>query len=131
MVRTEFVERKLHLIAEELVKLTRFKDDTYEELVGDEIRLAAAERILERIVLRAVDVNEHLLGALASGAEDKSTRLTYRETFQKRDYGLGASIGWMLVLLTTMITTIYFLLLFWRRKEKATAAAAEPALAVE
>jgi uncharacterized protein YutE (UPF0331/DUF86 family) len=91
MVRPEFVERKLQLIAEELGKLTRFKDDTYDELVGDEVRLAAVERILERIVLRAVDVNEHLIGALASGDEGKSTRLTYRETFLKlADYGVLA-----------------------------------------
>lgn len=44
-----------------------FRDDSYEELVDDPVRLAALERILERFVLRAIDVNEHLIAALATG----------------------------------------------------------------
>lgn len=53
----------------------------YDEFVADDIRLAAVERILERIVLRAIDVNEHILASRASGDEEQTTRLTYRETF--------------------------------------------------
>lgn len=88
MLRREFVERKLQLIAEELGRLASFRDVSLDELLGDEIRLAAVERILERIILRAIDVNEHLISALATGAEEKSTRLTYRDTFLKlADYG--------------------------------------------
>lgn len=82
-MRREFVERKLQLIVEELTRLAAFRDISLDDLVGDDIRLAAVERILERIVLRAIDVNEHLIGALATGAEEKSTRLTYRDTFFK------------------------------------------------
>lgn len=89
MLRPEFVERKLQLIAEELGRLTEFRDASYEELIADAVRLAAVERMLERIVLRAVDVNEHMVGALATGAEAKTTRLTYRETFLKlADYDI-------------------------------------------
>lgn len=81
MLRREFVERKLHLIAEDLARLSDFRDISHEELTGDYVRLAAVERMIERIVLRAIDANEHLIVSLATGAEDRSTRLTYRETF--------------------------------------------------
>ncbi|TVP93423.1 MAG: hypothetical protein EA347_00425 [Thioalkalivibrio sp.] len=75
MLRVEFVQRKLQLIADDLARLVAFKDDTLEALRADDIRLAAAERMIERIVLRAVDVNEHLLAELAL-PEERSTRLT-------------------------------------------------------
>ena len=81
MLRVEFVRRKLELIAEELARLVEFKDASFEEIAGDFVKLAAVERMLERIVNRAVDVNEHLIGAAATGHERKATRLTYRDTF--------------------------------------------------
>ncbi len=80
MVRREFVMRKLQLIAGDLERLFQFKDESLESLKNDEVRLAAVERLLERIVMRAIDVNEHLLSELGTG-EEKSTRLTYRDTF--------------------------------------------------
>lgn len=83
MLRREFIERKLQLIAEDLGRLTQFRDESYESLVADDLRLAAVERILERIVLRAIDVNEHIISELATGSEEKTTRLSYRDTFRK------------------------------------------------
>lgn len=80
MLRPEFVRRKLALIAEDLERLVAFRDVSLEALRADEIRLAAVERMLERIVMRAIDVNEHLLAELAR-AEGKISRLTYRDTF--------------------------------------------------
>lgn len=80
MVRRELLSRKLQLIVEDLHLLVQFKDESLATLKSDEIRLAAVERLLERIVMRAIDVNEHLLSELWSG-EGKSTRLTYRDTF--------------------------------------------------
>ena len=81
MLRPEFVRRKLQLIADDLARLLRFKDETLASLTADDLKLAAVERLLERIVMRAIDINEHLLGELATGEEARSTRLTYRETF--------------------------------------------------
>jgi ABC-type sugar transport system permease subunit len=55
------------------------------------------------------------------GPGDVSTTLSwavYLETFQKRQYGYGAAIGWLLVIFTMIITTVYFLLLFYRRKQQ-------------
>ena len=80
MIRREFVLRKLQLIADDLERLMRFTDETLESLTADDLKLAAVERILERIVMRAIDVNEHLISELATG-EGRSTRLTYRDTF--------------------------------------------------
>lgn len=80
MIRPEFVRRKLQLIAEDLERLLPFKDETLAHLVGDDIKLAAVERMLERIVMRAIDVNEHILSELANGT-GRATRLTYRDTF--------------------------------------------------
>ncbi|HEX9579610.1 MAG TPA: DUF86 domain-containing protein [Gemmatimonadales bacterium] len=91
MLRPDFVERKLQLIAEDLLRLTGFRADSYEALTRDPIRLAAVERMLERIILRAIDVNEHIVSALATGAEEKSTRLTYGDTFRRlADHGVCA-----------------------------------------
>ena len=80
MIRVEFVRRKLHLIAEDLERLMRFKDETVASLTGDDLKLAAVERLLERIVMRAIDVNEHLISELSTG-EGRTTRLSYRDTF--------------------------------------------------
>jgi uncharacterized protein YutE (UPF0331/DUF86 family) len=81
MLRPEFVRRKLQLIAEDLGRLASFRQDSFEAVVEDFVKLAAVERILERIVMRAIDVNEHLISALATGREERITRLTYRDTF--------------------------------------------------
>src|SRR5687767_5568469 len=67
VLRPELVERKLQLITDDLGHLAAFRDDSLDELVADPLRLAAVERVLERIVLRAIDVNEHLVSALATG----------------------------------------------------------------
>nr|WP_274520625.1 DUF86 domain-containing protein [Ectothiorhodospira variabilis] len=80
VIREDFVRRKLQLITDDLVRLVRFKELTLEELLSDDIRLAAVERIIERIVMRAVDVNEHLL-AECLPPQARSTRITYRDTF--------------------------------------------------
>lgn len=81
MVRPELVKRKLHLIAEDLGRLLAFRGQTFEEVTGDFVKLAAVERLLERIVMRAIDVNEHLVAELSTGREDRITRLSYRDTF--------------------------------------------------
>jgi uncharacterized protein YutE (UPF0331/DUF86 family) len=91
VLRPEFVRRKLQLMVDDLGLLATFRDVDFEALMADPIRLAAVERIIERIVLRAIDVNEHLIGALATGDEPRTTRLTYRETFLRlADYGVLA-----------------------------------------
>jgi len=81
MLRPEFVQRKLQLIAEDLGRLLEYKDESRESITADFLKLAALERLIERIVMRAIDINEHLIAELGSGAENRTARLTYRETF--------------------------------------------------
>lgn len=81
MLRSEFVKRKLALISEDLENLLHFKDMSFSEIAADFVSLAAVERLLERIVTRAIDVNEHLITEISTGREKKITRLTYRDTF--------------------------------------------------
>lgn len=81
MLRPEFVRRKLQLIAEDLGRLLQYKDESWESITADFLKLAALERLIERIVMRAIDINEHLIAELGSGAESRTARLTYRETF--------------------------------------------------
>lgn len=80
MLRPEFVHRKLHLIANDLDRLVRYRDETLESLKEDDVKIAAAERFLERVVMRAIDINEHLISELASG-EGATVRLAYKDTF--------------------------------------------------
>lgn len=92
MLRPEFIRRKLHLIADDLGRLLSYRDETWESITADYIKLAALERLIERIVMRAIDINEHLIAELGSGTESRTTRLTYRETFLKL-VGLGIYPG--------------------------------------
>jgi ABC-type sugar transport system permease subunit len=72
---------------------------------------------------RAFDVIFFMTGG---GPGDVSTTLTwevYRVFYKNLQYGQGAALGWLLVLLTTIITMAYFLLLFWRRRQPDTAMA--------
>lgn len=80
MLRPEFVRRKLALIAEDLERLTAFRDVSLEALRADEIKLAAVERMLERAIMRAIDVNAHLIAEL-SDAAGRVSRFSYRDTF--------------------------------------------------
>jgi hypothetical protein len=52
MVRPDLVKRKIHLIAEDLAKIAGFKNMSYEDLLDDFVKLAAVERLIERMVGR-------------------------------------------------------------------------------
>jgi uncharacterized protein YutE (UPF0331/DUF86 family) len=81
MVRTEFVKRKLALISDDLARLLHFKSMSFSEIASDFVNLAAVERLLERIVMRAIDINEHLIAELPTDKEHTIAGLTYRDTF--------------------------------------------------
>lgn len=69
MLNREFVERKIKLIGEELVRLKEFRKFTLHELNKDFIKSAAVERLLERIIGRAIDVNSHFIAEIGKGTE--------------------------------------------------------------
>ncbi len=81
MLRPEFVRRKLQLITDDLGHLAQFRDRSHGALVADPLALATVERLIERIVMRAVDANQHLVVALETGSEVQTTRLTYHDSF--------------------------------------------------
>ncbi len=77
-IDTRFVLRKVKLIQEDLSRLEKLSDNTFEQMTDDDIKLSAAERFLERIIMRAVDVNQHFISTLARG--DERVR-GYEDTF--------------------------------------------------
>jgi len=78
MLDKEFTKRKVKLIQEELVHLEDFADLSFDDIAKDLTKLAAMERFLERIITRAIDINQHILAEKGRGAEGVRR---YEETF--------------------------------------------------
>ncbi len=79
MLKQDLVQRKISLIQDDLGRLAEFAHYTFGEIAGDFMKQAAMERMLERIISRAIDINEHLIIAL--GTNNISPPKDYRETF--------------------------------------------------
>lgn len=78
MLNKEFVQRKLFLNQAELERLKNFENLTVDEIAKDPGKHAACERYLERLITRAIDINQHILsekGKVSLGV------LRYRDTF--------------------------------------------------
>ena len=81
MLDVEFIQRKINLIREDLIKLENFKGVTFDELSKDWLKWNALEHILMKIIGRGIDINEHIIAEMAK-PETTSPR-TYKETFLK------------------------------------------------
>ena len=79
MLNRVFIEEKIDLIEQELAYLEKISQHSMEEIVSNFTLQAALERFLERIVTRAIDINEHIIEELADPTM-KSPR-SYKETF--------------------------------------------------
>lgn len=79
MIRRDFVKRKIALIQNDLSDLTKFSEFTFDDIAKDSFKQAAVERFLERIINRAIDVNQHLVAELA--IKDTVPPKGYKETF--------------------------------------------------
>jgi uncharacterized protein YutE (UPF0331/DUF86 family) len=79
MIRKDFIKRKISLIQDDLAHLAEFARCSFDEIVADFVKEAAMERILERIINRAVDINQHLIAELVT--KDTSSPKDYTETF--------------------------------------------------
>lgn len=79
MIKKDFIKRKITLIQDEMVKLSDLAKYTIDEVAKDFVKQAAVERLLERIITRAIDINQHI----AAESEDKniSAPKDYKETF--------------------------------------------------
>ena len=73
-----FINRKLDMIREDLERLKEFEGQTIAVIAKDPVSYAACERYLERIIGRAIDVNQHLIAE--AGKPEMHVR-NYRDTF--------------------------------------------------
>ncbi len=78
MLDKEFVKRKLYLNQQELERLRAFENFTIDEIARDPVKHAARERFLERLIGRAIDINQHIIG---EKGDISLTVLKYRDTF--------------------------------------------------
>jgi len=74
MVDKLFVRRKIKLIQEDLGQLEEFE----KREAADYLKKSAAERLLEKIIMRAIDINQHLIVELGKGNEQVRG---YEDTF--------------------------------------------------
>ncbi len=69
MLDKNFIRRKIKLIQEDLSRLEKLSDYSFEEISKDYIKLAAVERLLEKIITRAIDINQHVVAEVGRGNE--------------------------------------------------------------
>lgn len=69
MLDANFIQRKIKLIQEDLAQLEKLSEHTFDELSKDDIKFGAVERYLEKIIMRAIDINQHIIAELGSGPE--------------------------------------------------------------
>lgn len=79
MVNKRFVQNKINLIQRELVNLEKLSKYSFQEIVSDFFKQSALERILERIINRAIDINQHLIAELST--KETEPPKDYTETF--------------------------------------------------
>lgn len=78
MIDREMIERKLFLNQQELILLRQFENLTIDEIAKDTGKHAAAERYLERLIGRAIDINQHII---VEKGDVAIKVLKYRDTF--------------------------------------------------
>jgi uncharacterized protein YutE (UPF0331/DUF86 family) len=78
MLDTVFITRKIKLIQEELSRLEKLSRYTFDEISRDFFKLYTVERALEKIIMRAIDINQHIIAETGKG--DEKIR-GYEDTF--------------------------------------------------
>ena len=79
MLKKDFIYRKISLMQEDLTKLSELAKFSFSEIVEDFYKQNTLERLLEKIIIRAVDINQHILLELAT--KDTNAPKNYKETF--------------------------------------------------
>jgi len=59
MLDKDFVQRKIKLIQEDLSKLEDLGQYSFSEIATDFVKMGAVERLLEKVIMRAIDINQH------------------------------------------------------------------------
>lgn len=79
MINKEFIIRKITLIQGEFPLLEELAKYSFEEIIADFMKEAALERTLEKIIMRAIDINQHIISETAS--KNTVAPKDYKETF--------------------------------------------------
>ena len=69
MINRNFIERKCKLIGEELKRLEPLSKKPFDEVAKSGVEMALVERYLERLITRAIDINQHIIAELGDGSE--------------------------------------------------------------
>lgn len=69
MLDRDLIQRKIKLILEDLDRLRGYKDYSFDEIARDFVKEAVIERLLEKVITRAIDVNQHIISELGKGTE--------------------------------------------------------------
>lgn len=69
MLDCDLVQRKIKMILEDLDRLRQYKGYSFDEIAQDFAKTAVLERLLEKAITRAIDVNRHILTELGKGTE--------------------------------------------------------------
>jgi uncharacterized protein YutE (UPF0331/DUF86 family) len=78
MLNNEFVNRKIRLIQKDIDRLGSFVKEGREEVVMDYFKMNNIERMLEKIINRAIDINQHIVSRKGKGDEKLGG---YEDTF--------------------------------------------------
>ena len=79
MIDKELIKNKINFIQKELDRLGGFKDLSFEEIISDYFKHTVVERILERIINDAIDINQHIIAEL----QESGVPNDYKETFEE------------------------------------------------
>lgn len=79
MIDKDFIKRKISLIQDDLIGLSSMASLSLDQVCGDFMKQAALERLLERIINRAIDVNRHIINEMKN--EKILSPKDYRDTF--------------------------------------------------
>jgi len=77
-IDTHFIRRKIKLIQEDLSELDPLAHYSFDEISKDHIKFLAVERLIEKIIMRAIDINQHMIAEIGRG--DERVR-GYEDTF--------------------------------------------------
>jgi len=81
MLNKELIRNKIEYIHKDLVILSDLSEYSFEDLIKNSLNYSACERILEQIVGRAIDINQHII--VNKAKIDTSAPLAYKDTFIK------------------------------------------------
>ncbi|MEI6532993.1 MAG: DUF86 domain-containing protein [Candidatus Roizmanbacteria bacterium] len=80
MLNHEFIQRKIKLIQEDISRLEKVNLENQEDFLQNQQKQDAVERVLERIIMRALDINTHIVVEQSNPTEKVRG---YEDTFHR------------------------------------------------